>query len=130
MIKRFLLLFLVIVLIIGFFHFGGSISIVDGVPKISFTGDWKEIGRTVGKALGEFWRSFVAAFKSSAAPTPTETTPNEPTSSIPSPTEQVSTELSPTNWWGISFFCGVLQRNHRKTIFLHVGCLSKGFTHL
>lgn len=71
MIKRLLLLFLVVAVIIGFFHFGGSISIVDGVPKISFTGDWKEIGSAIGKALGEFWRSFVAAFKATGEQSPT-----------------------------------------------------------
>lgn len=100
MIRRLLLLFLVVAVIIGFFHFGGSISIVDGVPKISFTGDWKEIGSAIGKALGEFWRSFVAAFKSSAAPTPAETTPNE-SPSIESPhAEQTPSDLFPTNLVG------------------------------
>lgn len=71
MIKRFLLLFLVIVLIIGFFHFGGSIHFDGYIPKISFDGDWNEIGSTIGNAFGNFWRSFVAAFKATGEQSPT-----------------------------------------------------------
>ena len=60
--KKLLSLVIIAALLLGFFAFGGSISIKEGIPKVTFTGDWQTIGATIGAALRQFINGFNSTF--------------------------------------------------------------------
>lgn len=52
--KKLLSTVLLIAMIVGgFFLFGGDISIENGIPEVSFSGNWKKVGISVGNAAGD-----------------------------------------------------------------------------
>lgn len=85
--KKFLSTLLIVAILIGgFFLFGGNVSVENGIPQVSFSGNWETAGENIGNAFGNLLDGFLSGVKNSDTIKdiiPNAGKPTQPTISVP-----------------------------------------------